>query len=137
VSYSDLVRAIQNFVDAGGAQVLIYIIGGLVLVGLAVGKRSMTSIRRLGERTGKLEQAHELEHTRRVQVETELRRLGVRLPYWPHDPVVDIDELEPPRPAPRRDAGEDQQDDHTGHLPVTPAVPSIPRSKYYRERSEP
>lgn len=48
-------------------------------------RRLFASVRRIGGRVGDLERRADSEQTRRRQVERELRRQGIALPYWPPD----------------------------------------------------
>jgi hypothetical protein len=67
-------------------------------------KQSATNAR-MGARLQRVEQLLAAQNVRRLQVEHELTRRGVRLPYWPGDPILpaldvdedqgDVDEYEP------------------------------------------
>jgi hypothetical protein len=60
-------------------------------------KRGFSSVKRLGERVGRLEQAANTERTRRRQLERVLAECDVYVPPWP-----DEDDDDEPLPQPRR-----------------------------------
>lgn len=114
----------------------------LVLLGIAsrVARSARASARRQGERIGALELRADSERIRRQQVEDELRRRGVRLPWWPADGRPQYD----PPPAYRDD--EDQDDGRryslqeiedsayrdgpeTAESPRIPPLPDFPRHR--------
>lgn len=108
----------------------------LVLVAAAVRtwqnrpqKQSQTNAN-LGGRLQAVEQALQLREVRRLQVEHELQRLGVRLPYWPGDPAPTVQPLHsPPAPPEPPDDHDDQGDDYpeTSQRVTIPPLPDYPR----------
>lgn len=65
------------------------VIAGVVLsVAAFIGRRVSASMQRQGARLGAVETDLESEITRRRQLEQCLREQGIRLPFWPKDPVA-------------------------------------------------
>lgn len=60
---------------------------GILAAAAAIGRRLWASLRRIGERVGKLETELVSERTRRQQVECVLLEDGIPLPVWPGDPA--------------------------------------------------
>jgi hypothetical protein len=87
------------------------------------GRRAVTALegkcarsaRAQGERIGELEQEQELERTRRLQLEDELARRGVDLPWWPPDGNR-------PRPLP---TAAPLREPFTAEAPFSPPVPPL------------
>jgi hypothetical protein len=92
-------------------------------------KRGFSSVKRLGERIGRVEQAQvadrkelKLERTRRRQLESVLRDCDVYVPAWPDD---DDDELPLPQPRRRPVSGSPTADEaEPSAEPGTTALPA-------------
>jgi hypothetical protein len=97
------------------AVVLLWTISGAA-------RRGFSSVKRLGERVGRLEREAAKERTRRRQLESVLRECDVYVPAWPDD---DDDEL--PLPQPRRRGwtrADKAEDDEPSEGPGTTALPA-------------
>lgn len=86
-------------------------------------RRASGTLQRFGGRLGAVEALVASERTRRRQVEVELLRLGVPLPYWPDDPG----ELRELTIANRRGREHDDDEDRDDEQPpVTRQAPAVP-----------
>lgn len=143
----ELLRGLPGYPFTAWVLVALVILAGVAKSWQNRPQKQRTTNAKFGQRLQAVEQLQALEVVRRLQVEDELRALGVRLPFWPGDPVPDQSPAPQIRsenmtrpPAPRPPAEQLDDDDLDGWPPhddepmtvarvAVPPIPAYPRHR--------
>ncbi|MFP5372399.1 MAG: hypothetical protein ACLGI3_16850 [Actinomycetes bacterium] len=121
----DLLRDLPGYPFTAWALVILVGLGYLAKTVRERPQRQAKTNANLGGRLQAVEQALQLADVRRLQVEHELQRVGLRLPYWPGDTAA-----APPTVQPLHSLDDDDQaddDDATSLRPTIPPLPDYPQ----------
>jgi hypothetical protein len=122
----DILRGLPGYPFTAWALVALALVAGAVRTWQNRPQKQSQTNANLGARLQRIEQAHELTQVRRLQVEHELTRLGVRLPYWPGDPAPTVQPLHSP-PAPADYEDDDDLGPETAQRVTIPPLPDYSR----------
>jgi hypothetical protein len=122
----ELLRGLPGYPFTGWALVLLVMLAYLAKTIRERPQRQTKTNANLGGRLQAVEQRLQLADVRRLQVEHELQRLGVRLPYWPGDAAAPT--VQPPHSP---DDDDDQADDEA-ETALRPTIPPLPDYSHHR-----
>ena len=125
----EVLRGLPGYPFTAWALVVLALVAGAVRTWQNRPQKQSQTNANLGARLQDVETRFELAQVRRLQVEHELIRLGVRLPYWPGDPAT----VQPPHSSPP-DVDDFDDEPPTSQRVTIPPLPDY--SHHSRRRHE-